>query len=221
MNMPKRTPPYRVTAPLSWALATVVGVTTLTAYAPQAQAEDVSPTGKGISGGALLGGEVVVITEALAGAHPGWAYILGGGLGMVGGGVGGYFVEQSSPNGQGDVYMLAGGLALVIPALVLTLNATRYRPSENATEDHPPADTPAADPGTLPAPPKSTAPAPAPTPPAPTSLLDVRAVGVASDGFRVGVPLPTVRSMYSMKEQAELGLPQRTEVRVPVLAVTF
>ena len=110
---------------------------------------------------------------------------------------------------------LAGGLALVIPALVLTLNATRYRPSENATEDHPPADAPAADPGTIkptPAPPKA---------PAPTSLLDVRAVGTATDGFRMGVPVPLVRSMYSQREQADLGLPQRTELRLPVLAVTF
>jgi hypothetical protein len=225
MKMATRTLARRVTA---LGLAAAVGVTATTAFLPEAHAEDVSPTGKGITGGALLGGEVVTITEALAGVHPGWAYILGGGLGMVGGGVGGYFVEQSSPNGQADVYMLAGGLALVIPALVLTLNATRYRPSDNATEDHPPADTPAADPGAgggsvvspATAPPPA-APPPAAKPPAPTSLLDVRVVGSSSDGLRVGVPLPAVRPMYSRKEQAEQGLPQRTELRFPVVAVTF
>ena len=213
---------------LSLALAAVVGVTTLTAFAPAARADDVSPTGKGITGGALLGAEVVTITESLAGVHAGWAYLTFGGLGAVGGGVGGYFVEHSTANGQGPVYMLAGGLALGIPALVLSLNATRYRPSENATEDHPPADAPAADPGTsngslvTPAAPTRTSPQPQNTAtPVPVSLLDVRATGQQTDGFRVGIPLPEVRPMYSMKEVAEYGLPQKTEVRMRVLAVTF
>ena len=31
--------------------------------------------------------------------------------------------------------MLAGGLALVIPAVVLSLDATRFRPEEGATEE--------------------------------------------------------------------------------------
>jgi hypothetical protein len=210
-------------------MAALVALTTLTAVAPSARADEVSPTGKGITGGALLGGEVVTITEALIGVRPGWAYAVGGGLGAIGGGVGGYFVEQSSGNGTADVYMLAGGLALLIPALVLTLNATRYRPSEGATEDHPPADLPPANPGSSGgsvvgpslAPPPA-APAPAATPaPAPVSLLDVRAVGQGSDGFRLGVPVPQVRPMYSMKEQRDMGLPQRAEVRMPVLVVTF
>jgi hypothetical protein len=231
MMMANRTLSCRLT---SVALAAAVGIATLTTFAPEARADDVSPTGKGITGGALLGGEVVTITEALAGVHSGWAYLIGGTLGAAGGGVGGYFVEQSSPNGQADVYMLAGGLALVIPALVLTLNATRYRPSEGATEDHPPADQPAADPGhaggsivgpvmtpvvppAAPAPPKPSA--------SPSTLLDIRTPGGGSGSsetsFRMGVPLPQVRAMYSLREQAELGLPQRTEVRMPVLAVTF
>jgi len=33
--------------------------------------------------------------------------------------------------------------------------------------------------------------------------------------------LPQVRAMYSLREQTELGLPQRTEFRMPVLSVTF
>jgi hypothetical protein len=226
MTMQIRSLPSRRSA---LGLAAAVGLT-LAAFAPEARADEVSPTGKGIAGGALLGGEVVTITEALIGVHSGWAYLIGGGLGAGGGAVGGYFVEQASANGQGPVYMLAGGLALVIPALVLSLNATRYQPSENATEDHPPASAPA-DPGraggsvvgpvVAPASPAPVAPAPPPGPPPPVSLFDVRAVGQPSDGFRMGVPLPQVRAMYSIREQAELGLPQRTEVRMPVLAVTF
>jgi hypothetical protein len=117
------------------------------------------------------------------------------------------------------VYMLAGGLALVIPAAILTLNATRYQPSENATEDHPPAGAPAADPGSVKG--SMVVPATPAAAPGPTSLLDFRSTGSATDGFRVGVPLPDVRPMYSKREQAALGLPQGTEVRLPVVAVTF
>jgi len=201
-------------------LAALVGFTTLTSLAPEARADEVSPTGKGIAGGALLGGEVVTITESLIGVQSGWAYVVGGVLGAGAGGVGGYFVEQSTVNGQGPVYMLAGGVALLIPALVLSLNATRYRPSEGATEDHPPADTPAADPGNSKG--SIVSPGPAkPATPAATSLLDVRVVGEGSDGLRLGVPVPDVRAMYSVREQAAYGLPSRTEVRMPVLAVTF
>jgi hypothetical protein len=203
-------------------LAAVVSLTTVT-FPGTAAADEVSPTGKGIVGGALLGGEVVTITESLAGVHAGWAYLTFGGLGAVGGGIGGYFVEQASDgNGQGPVYMLAGGMALLIPALVLSLNATRFRPSENATEDHPPASMPAADPGNI----KGSVIGPAgapPAPPTPTTLLDIRtrSSGDPAPGLRVGVPLPDIRSMYSRKEQAELGVPQRTELRFPVMAVTF
>jgi hypothetical protein len=145
---------------------------------------------------------------------------------MVGGGVGGYFVEQSSNNGTADVYMLAGGLALVIPALVLSLNATRYRPSEGATEDRPPADLPPANPGSSggsvvgPAITPGAAPAPKPAS-GPVSLLDVRAVGQTGDGLRVGVPFPQIRGMYTLQEQHDLGVPQRPEVRMPLVAVTF
>ncbi len=93
----------------------------------------VTPTGKGIAGGTLLGAEVVMIPIGIAGVDKWWAYLLGGGLGAAGGAVGGYFVEtKATSNGQPlaepSLYMLAGGLALIIPTVVLTLNATAYKP---------------------------------------------------------------------------------------------
>lgn len=214
------------------ALSTLLGATALTAFVPTAQADEVSPTGKGIVGGALLGSEVVTITESLFGVHPGWAYALGGGLGAVGGGIGGFFVEQASSNGEAPVYMLAGGMALIIPALVLSLNATRYRPSESATEDKPPPGIAPANPGSVggsavvgpgadappPAAPPAAAPPPA-TPGPPLSLLDVDLHG--QSGLRLGVPVPQVRQMYSTSEQRAYGLPQHSEVRMPVFRLTF
>ena len=132
------------------ALAAAMSAVTIAgslAYSPAARADDVSPSGKGIVGGALLGGEVVSITLSLVGVRNGYAY-LGGDLGgAIAGGILGYVVEQGSSDGRAPVYMLAGGLALIIPAVVLTLNATAYQGAENATEDKAPTNTPAADPG--------------------------------------------------------------------------
>jgi hypothetical protein len=123
-----------------------LAATSILAAPTSAKAEEVKPTAKGIVGGAFLGGEVVVFTEALFGVRSTPAYLIGGGLGAVAGGVGGYFVEQNVTDGRIPTYMLAGGLALLIPAIVVTLDATRYMPSEGAREDKP-VNLPPSDPG--------------------------------------------------------------------------
>ena len=204
------------------ALAVVLcGVTAITVTAGDARADEISPTGKGITGGGLLGAEVVTMVEGVAGVRSGWAYWVGAVVGAGGGAVGGWAVEQAV-NGDGTVpmAMLAGGLALIIPALVVSLDATRFRPDEGATEDHPPAMGPTADPGAAggsvvgtppPAPPPSSAPGTAPQ-----SLLDVN-----TGDLRVGVPVPNVRPVFSLTEQRQYGLRAETEVRMPVLHVTF
>jgi len=216
-------------------------VTTL--FATDARADEVSGTGKGIVGGALLGAEVVTMTEAIIDLRSPWMYAVGGGVGAVGGGIGGYFVEQASSDGRAPLYMLGGGLALIIPAVVLTLNATRYRPTEGAREDKPVGDPPdpgsatgtsviGADPGAASGKPASTHEAPAPTPapsttPAPnggsgggatppSSLIDV-----APRGTRMGVPLVEIRPVFSDKERKQWGMAQVSEVRVPVVRVSF
>src|SRR5207249_3746279 len=91
-----------------------------------------------------------------------------------------YFVEKGSTDGKAPTYMLAGGLALIIPALVLMLNATRYMPAEGAVEDNAPT-APAAEPGvpggSVMGPPDVAAPPPPPAPesPAPTNPPQSRA----------------------------------------------
>lgn len=229
----------RMQRPAALATAIVLGAGLFVGSSRDARADNVSPTGKGIAGGALLGGEVVTITEAIVGVDAGWAYIVGGLAGAAAGGVGGYFVEQGTSNGQVPMYMLAGGLALVIPAVVLSLNATRYRPEAGATEDRTPAGPPAepgvpgasisspsaapgpAAPATTTPPPAAPSPAPTTTPGAPTpppqSFLDLH------DGnLRLGVPLPSVTPMFTPQEQKTYGLVRNdAEVRMPVLHVTF
>jgi hypothetical protein len=211
----------------SLAVAALLGAIAVSAPAREARADEVSPDGKGIVGGALLGAEVVTITEALAGARPGWAYAVGAIVGAGGGGVAGHFIEQDSTDGKVPMYMLAGGLALIIPAVVLTLNATRYQPEEGAAEDNSPAPPPA-DPGTvggsIVGPPPAMAPSPvAPLPPAPPSstpppqsLFDVH-----EGSMRLGVPVPDVRPVFSLAQQRQYGTHAETEVRMPMLHVAF
>ncbi len=223
------------------AAAALLGVVAVSAPARDARADEVSPDGKGIVGGALLGAEVVTITEALAGVRPVWAYAVGAVVGAGGGGVAGHFIENGSTDGKVPMYMLAGGLALIIPAVVLTLNATRWQPEEGATEDNVPTG-PAAEPGAVggsvvvgapnapnlpppptPAPPGPTPPLPPPAaaPPAPTpppqSLFDVH-----GGSLRMGVPVPDVRPVFSVVEQRQYGLLHaETELRMPMLHMTF
>ncbi len=233
------------------ALAAAVAFGCATLAPSEARADEVSPDGKGIIGGALLGAEVVTLPMALFQVHSGAVYAIGGGVGAIGGGIGGYFLERASfsDNGRLPVYMLAGGLALIIPTTVLVLNAAAYRPSENATEDHAPGNGPEANPGSTagtvvvgvpaPTPPSSstpqtetptpTAPASAPAagpgggggaPEAPQSLIDFSG-GESASLWRLALPVPEVRPMYSMTEQKQYGLPQGTELRLPLFHASF
>lgn len=240
--MPLPRPTSRRLGPVpAVAVAALLGVIAVSAPARDARADEVSPDGKGIVGGALLGAEVITITESLAGVKPVWAYAVGAVVGAGGGGVAGHFIENASTDGKVPMYMLAGGLALIIPAVVLTLNATRWQPEEGATEDNVPTG-PAAEPGavggsvvvgppnapnvpppptapppgaTPPLPPPAAAP-PAPTPP-PQSLFDVH-----GGSLRMGVPVPDVRPVFSVAEQRQYGLSRaETEFRMPMLHMTF
>jgi hypothetical protein len=204
-----------------------------------AQADEVSPTGKGVAGTALLGAEIAVFTEAIIGVRSGTAYILGAGGGAVAGGIGGYFIEQAVSDGRIPAYLLAGGLVLIIPALVIALDQTRYLPTEGAREDRPVTNLPPSDPGKpggsavigaepAPSSPPATAPAPAPTPPAggggtpapvrgPQSLINFQGRGLS-----VGMPVPEVRPVFTANQKKALGVESTgNEVRFPVVRVTF
>jgi hypothetical protein len=225
-------------------MAAILGAAVVGAPLRDARADDVSPNGKGIVGGALLGAEVPTIIEGIAGVRSGWVYLVSAIVGAGGGGAAGFAIEQSSNDGRVPMYMLAGGLALVIPAVVLTLNATRYQP-DGASEDRAPVG-PAAEPGSPggssitgtpapvvapPPPPPADAAPPSQPPPPPTappqSLLDLRmrCVGrgdCASAAFRLGVPVPDVRPSFSVAEARAYGLRDNpTELRVPVFHVAF
>src|SRR5689334_5421903 len=171
-----------------WGVAVGAAALLMTQAAPSF-ADEVPATGKGIVGGALLGGEVVMLVEAAFGVKSGWVYILSGVLGAGAGGFGGSIIEKEADS-KVSVYMLAGGMALVIPTTVAVLQATSYSPPEDYTEDRPSAPLPSAVP-----PSPSTPPGPAP---GPTSLryhwkegklrVPVGLVDLDEGAFKVAVP---------------------------------
>jgi hypothetical protein len=210
------------------ALAAGALALTLCAGAEPAHAEGpVSGTGKGIVGGALLGAEVVTITMGIIGVEAGWPYFVFGAVGAGAGGVAGFFVEDATDPDTPEVplYMLAGGMALVIPALVVALDATSYKPPEtDQIEGEPssgePVDNAPGAPGGEASFQVTSKREPAPRPRGHADMR-VGAVDVSEGMLRVGVPVLDVRPMYSREELERFGVEQGTEVRVPVVRATF
>jgi hypothetical protein len=178
----------------------------LLTHAAPSLADEVPATGKGITGGALLGGEVVMLVEAAFGVKSGWVYILSGIAGAAAGGYAGSIVEkQADP--KASVYMLAGGMALIIPTTVAVLQATSYSPPEDYTEDRPAAPIPASEPPIPGAPPPS-GPAPAP--------------GTTSLHYHwQQAKLKVQPGLLDLDELQKYGLEQKHELRVPVFSTTF
>lgn len=231
-----------------------LAVATLTPLAAHATGEvEVSPSGKGIVGGALLGAELVLVSEAAFKVKPAWAYVVGGVAGGAAGGVGGYFVDQQDTP-RASMLMLAGGLVFAIPTVVAVLSATAYEPPADYLQDQAPADepvaeppaptdmapppaaTPAAEPAApAAAPPADAAPAPAPAPtPAPTGRRYLRSerrlslklpppalLGLTDARLALGIPNVELRHAYTRTERLVFGVPDATEVRIPVLDFAF
>ena len=122
----------------SWRLLPFIAPLLISTLA-HAQSVEPSVKGKGIVGGALLGGEVVMLTEAALKVKPAWAYYIGGGAGLIGGGIAGHFLESSLTSKEA-MYLLSAGMLLVIPTTVASLNATSYDTPLEYTQDAAPID---------------------------------------------------------------------------------
>ncbi len=191
----------------------------ITVAAPAARAEGpVSPTGKGIAGGAMLGAEVVLITTAIIGPKDWWPYLVFGAVGAGGGAVGGYFVEQVDDGNtpEPSLYMLAGGLALVIPTVVAVLNATSYEPDdEEGFEDGEEGEeAPAGVEGGVEAETGKR-----------RGRIPMALVGVdlfkRAPRISPGLPAVAVGPMYSPAELVTYGVEQQTVVNVPLVTGSF
>ena len=184
-----------------------------------AHAQEASSTGKGVAGGALLGGELVMAIEAAFKVQSPWAYIGGGVAGAVAGGVGGYFIERDS-TARYPMLMLAAGLTFAIPTTVAVLSATAYEPPATYVQDQAPADEPVADPPQAAPPPPVKSGAERSRPVAKRAPAPPALIGVEPDRLSLSVPPVEVRDVFSRAEVA-MGAPQATEVRIPVLNVLF
>jgi hypothetical protein len=211
----------------------LVGGAALVGVAGEARADGpVTGTGKGIAGGALLGGEVATITMSIIGIEAAWPYFAIGGAAAVGGGIGGYFIETAAPP-EVPLYMLAGGMALVIPTLVAALDATAYKPPEGDLAD-PSVTEPAAEPP-LPGEETSSGARPSRALRAPSkalgektrtafippALVGLRGLDLDNGALALGIPAVDVRPLYSLRERGMFGVEQGHEVRVSLFRAVF
>jgi hypothetical protein len=161
-------------------------------------------TGKAMVGGALLGSEAVLLTEAALGAKPGWMIAVGGVAGAGMGATAGYYIGHGGTS-TAPAFMLAGGLALVMPTLLAILTATHFDPEgyrqDVAPEDAVPTDEAAPFDEEAPLEPPAAEPAPA--------------------GARLDLPSVALRHAFSAAELQQFRVPQVTELHVAVLAGRF
>ena len=125
-----------------WTLA-VAAAMCLAAVTPgsaQAQGEQVDGAIKGTIGLGLLGGEVGLVLAPAVGLTDAWAMAVFPLVGAAGGAVGGYFAFDSGGAGEPavPVALFVGGVALVIPSVVLALTLS----ADTGEDEGPVAMTP-------------------------------------------------------------------------------
>lgn len=156
---------------------------------------------KGTIGLALLGAESVIAVEAAFGVKKAWVYALGGGLGAVAGGVGGYFIDKAdSP--EVSTSLLVGGMVFAVPTTIAMLNAAAYKPPKNPEID---AAALAEERMYL-----------ARYEPVP-SIVDVNEKG----SLKLKLPAVEIGPVWSRQTQQMYALSPATQVRVPVFHLTF
>lgn len=110
------------------------GDTGTTAATDTDSENEIDSSVKGMVGLGLIGAELGFVLPAVAGLHETWAFIVFPIVGAAGGAVGGYFIFDSGGGSpELSVAMLTAGMALIIPATVITLSATSYDPEDEPT----------------------------------------------------------------------------------------
>lgn len=223
-------------------------LTTSDAEAQPAMPVQVESNIKGTIGLGMVGAELGFVIPAAVGLEDLWAYIVFPIVGAAGGAVGGYFAFDANDIVEGSVAALAAGMALVIPALVLTLALTAYDPSEEGIDADeaagaraPPEEEPEEIDAELPidsldpnepapepepeAPPAETAP-PAPTE-TPAPAPEGRSEGgfgllrLSARGLGLGVPMVAFVPTHSAEEMSRYGARSDTEYRVSLVSGAF
>jgi hypothetical protein len=135
-----------VTVRLRQCLSAALVVAALGSASGRARAQSTEPDpgppsgniAKGVTGGAALGAELVMLGESAFRLRPAWLYLVGGGAGAIAGGYLGYRIGDGKSN-RPPSFLLAGGIALIIPTIMGVLTATEYAPPESFRPE-PPSD---------------------------------------------------------------------------------
>jgi hypothetical protein len=180
------------------AAAVALGVASFVVAEQAARAEGpVTATGKGTAGMAIIGGSITATTMGLIGVEKRWAYLVFPPVVAIGAGIGGYFMESAAP-AEVSTYLLGAGMALIIPTVIVSLNATVYKVPDEYPND-PSKKTPAPE-----------------APRAARSFVDFQRGTVA-----VGLPPIQVRNAFTTDEIAKFGVAQTREVHVPLFHASF
>lgn len=197
----RRNKQNRATRTKMTAAAIALGVASFVMAEQPAHAEGpVTATGKGIAGLALIGGSVTATTMGIVGVGQTWPYLVFPPLVAVGGGIGGYFMESAAPV-EVSTYMLGIGMALVIPTVIVSLNATAYKTPDDYPND-PSKKNPASE---------------APR----AAFVPQSLVGFDRGRLAIGLPPVQVRNAYTIDEMAKFGVNQAREIHVPLVRATF
>lgn len=93
---------------------------------------------KGMVGLGLIGAELGFVIPTVCGLNETWSLIVFPILGAGGGAVAGYFLlEKGDGHPTTAVSVMVAGMALVIPAAVITIMATSYDPEDEANPEVP------------------------------------------------------------------------------------
>jgi len=194
------------------ALGALVFLSSEDASAQAVPVTPVSPDAKGTVGGALLGGEIVITVIGAAGVRAWWPYLVFGGLGSVAGGVGGWALETDpaalgTRSAELSVGLLAGGLVLLIPSIVVMVNALSQPPPEVIQQQQDKVDPSKKEPEK-----KQSR----------TRLFPGGAMlGVVKGQAMPGIPAMQVGPLHTPKQMQTFGVDQGVEVKVPVFETRF
>jgi hypothetical protein len=179
---------------------------------------------KGTVGGAMLGAEVVMLTESAFRLRPAWMYLAGGaGGGLLGGYVGN---RLSGGSNRPPSFLLAGGIALIIPSIMGVLTATQYEPIGTIRQDRSDdgsnaddGDPDAADPDS--ADPDSAEPDPDGSEPESMDGVDKRGPDARASAPRLELPTIGLAQAFSRDELAHFRVRQATELHLALLRGVF
>ena len=156
--------------------------------------DKVDSTPKGTIGLGLVGAELGLIIPSLAGLDKAWSLTVFPLVGAASGAVAGYFLIDEPGHEKFAVAALAVGIAGILPAILLTVKATRYDPKD---------DTPK----------KST-----------EILSASSGDGLiqrSKDGMRLSVPGVHVGTMNTKLERVRFGLRAQKQIQLSLVSGVF